>query len=164
MKSPVRILRTVLPLLVIIFSASFAVRAQDEYAAVSKWESFDFAGKSITAGDINPLPLEDLKLVRGIVFGKHGRVFKDFEINRYLTSRNWYKADANFQNSVLNDTERKNLDVIRIAEAQKHETVEAGDMRLWENKALTRKKLGAHTNAEWTVLASEIEAIDGKRF
>jgi hypothetical protein len=164
MKSPNRIVRTILPLLIIILIAPFAAYAQDEYSAVSKWESFDFAGKSITTADINPLALEDLKLVRGIVFGKHGRVFKDFEINRYLASRNWYKADPNFDNSKLNDTERRNLDVIRIAEAQKHETVEPGDMRLWENKPLTRKKLGTHTNAEWTVLASEIEAIHGKRF
>jgi len=164
MKSPIRIIRTILPLLVIIFTASFAAHAQDEYAAVSKWESFDFAGKSITTGDINPLAIEDLKLVRGIVFGRHGRVFKDPDINRYLTSRTWYKSDANFDNSKLNDTERKNLDVIRIAEAQKHDTVQPGDMRLWENKALTRKKLGTHTNAEWTVIASEIEAIHGKRF
>lgn len=163
MKSPIRIIRAVLPLL-IIFTAAIAATAQDEYPAVSKWESFDFANKSISTADINPLELEDLKLVRGIVFGKHGRVFKDYEINRYLTTRKWYKADANFQNSLLNDTERKNLDVIRIAEAQKHETLEPGDMRLWEDKALTRKKLGTHTNAEWTVLASEIEAIHGKRF
>ena len=164
MKSPGRIIRTVLPLLVIILATSFAAHAQVEYAAVSKWESFNFADKTITTADINPLALEDLKLVRGIVFGKHGRVFKDFEINRYLTSRSWYKADQNFDNSKLNDTERKNLDVIRIAEAQKHETVQPGDMRLWENKPLTRKKLGTHTNAEWTVIASEVEAIHGKRF
>lgn len=164
MKSPIRIIRTILPLLLILLTASFAAHAQDEYAAVSKWESFDFAGKSITTGDINPLAIEDLKLVRGIVFGKHGRVFKDPDINRYLTSRTWYKSDAGFDNAKLNDTERKNLDVIRIAEAQKHDTVQPGDMRLWEDKALTRKKLGTHTSAEWTVLASEIEAIHGKRF
>ena len=163
MKSPVKVIRTILPLLVIIFTAAFVAHAQ-EYAEVSKWESFDFARKSITNADINPLATEDLKLVRGIIFGKHGRVFKDWTINQYLKSRSWYQPDANFQNSALNDTERKNLDVIRIAEAQKHETVEPGDMRLWENKALTRKKLGTHTNAEWTVLASEIEAIHGKRF
>src|SRR5262252_8646903 len=132
MKSPGRIIRIVLPLLVVISTASFAAHAQDQYASVSKWESFDFAGKSITAADINPLALEDLKLVRGIVFGKHGRVFKDIEINQYLTSRSWYKADPNFDNAKLNDTERKNLDIIRIAEAQKHDTVQPGDMRLWE--------------------------------
>src|SRR6185295_13946711 len=103
------------------FTSAFAAHAQDEYAAVSKWESFDFDSKSIKTADINPLAIEDLKLVRGIVFGKHGRVFKDFEINRYLTSRTWYKPDPNFDNSKLNDTERQNLDVIRIAEAAKHE-------------------------------------------
>ncbi|MDX6574766.1 MAG: hypothetical protein QOE96_719, partial [Blastocatellia bacterium] len=60
--------------------------------------------------------------------------------------------------------ERKNLDVIRDAEAQKHETVQPGDMRFYRARTLTRKKLGTHTNAEWTVLAAEIEAIHGKRF
>jgi hypothetical protein len=139
-------------------------RAQDEYAAVSKWESFDFSSKSIAPADINPLAFENLKLVRGIVFGKHGRVFKDPDISHFLQTRSWYKADPNFQNSALNDTERKNLDVIRIAEAQKHETVEPGDMRLYVDKPLTQKKLGTHTNAEWTVLAAEIEAIHGRRF
>jgi hypothetical protein len=164
MKSPIGILRTLLPLFVILFTVSVAARAQDEYSSVGTWESFDFAAKSITAADINPLAIEDLKLIRGIVFGKHGRVFKDYEINRYLNTRKWYKADPNFDNSKLNDTERKNLDVIRIAEAAKHDNVQPGDMRLWENKALTRKKLGTHTSAEWTVLAAEIEAIHGKRF
>src|SRR5262249_30179376 len=67
-------------------------------------------------------------------------------------------------NSALNDTERSNLDVIRLAEASKHDTVQPGDMRLYQDRGLTRKKLGQHTNAEWTVLAAEIEAIHGKRF
>lgn len=163
MKSPVRFARLVLPLLFIL-SASFAAQAQDEYASVKSWESFDFAGKTMTPADVTKLEIFDLKLVRGIVFGKHGRVFKDPDIRRFLESRPWYKANPNFQNSSLNDTERKNLDVIRIGEAQKHQTVEPGDMRLYQNRALTRKKLGTHTNAEWQVLAAEIEAIHGKRF
>src|SRR2546423_4477586 len=164
MKSPARIIRTILPLLLVLFSVSFVARAQDDYPSMKAWESFDFAGKSLAPADINKLEIEDLKLVRGVVFGKHGRIFKDPEISRFLQSRSWYKGDPNFQNSALNDTERRNLDVIRIAEAQKHETVEPGDMRLYVDRALTRKKLGTHTNAEWTVLASEIEAIHGKRF
>jgi hypothetical protein len=163
MFSPYRIRRTVLSVFLLIFSFSIS-QAQDEYASVKKWESFDFAGKNITPADVNPLELYDLKLVRGVVFGKHGRVFKDPDIRRFLESRSWYQANPNFQNSELNGTERQNLDVIRIAEAQKHETVEPGDMRLYQNRALTRKKLGTHTNAEWTVLASEIEAIHGKKF
>lgn len=161
MRSPVRLLAFALFLLVL---TALGVQAQDEYASVKKWETYDFAAHGITTADLGALEEYDLKLVRGIVFGRHGRVFKDPDIRRFLESRNWYKADPNFQNSSLNDNERANLDVIRIAEAQKHETVQPGDMRLYENRALTRKKLGTHTNAEWTVLAAEIEAIHGRRF
>jgi hypothetical protein len=164
MKSPFSFGRLCLPLLSLILLAAISVTAQDEYPALKNWENFDFAGRSISTADIGTLSLEDLKLVRGIVFGKHGRVFKDLEIRRFLESRTWYKANPDFQNSALNDTERRNLDIIRIAEAQKHETVQPGDMRLYQNRALTRNKLGTHTNAEWTVLAAEIEAIHGRRF
>lgn len=164
MKIPLTYLRSVFPVLIILFTSAIIVSAQDEYASLKSWEAFDFAGKTMTTGDISSLTIDDLKLVRGIVFGKHGRVFKDPDIRRFLESRPWYKADANFQNASLNDTERHNLDVIRIAEAEKHDTVQPGDMRLFENRALTRKKLGTHTNAEWTVIASEIEAIHGRRF
>jgi hypothetical protein len=154
-----------LPMLLLVLLSAFSVAsAQDEYTAVKTWETFDFAGRSVSRADLSAQSLDDLKLVRGIVFGKHGRVFKDPDIRRYLESRPWFKADPNFQNSALNATERKNLDVIRIAEAEKHETVQPGDMRLYQNRALTRKKLGEHTSAEWTVLAAEIEAIHGKRF
>lgn len=163
MKSPFRFHLAIFPLLLLL-ATSVVTQAQDEYAAVKKWESYNFGSLTITPADVNPLEIYDLKLVRGIVFGKHGRVFKDPDIRRFLESRTWYKAEANFQNSSLNDTERANLDVIRIAEARKHEIVEPGDMRLYQDRALTRKKLGTHTNAEWTVLASEIEAIHGKRF
>src|SRR6266478_2456800 len=166
MKSPFGFSRLglTLLLLVVVLPAFSVASAQDEYAAIKIWETFDFTSRSITTTDVSSLSLDDLKLVRGIVFGKHGRVFKDPDIKRFLESRTWFKADPNFQNSVLNDTERKNLDVIRIAEAQKHETVQPGDMRLYVDRALTRKKLGTHTSAEWTVLSAEIEAIHGKRF
>ena len=164
MKAPFRLSRLLLPLISMVLLTAFSVQAQDEYASLKNWETFDFTSRRIATTDIGTLSIEDLKLVRGIVFGKHGRVFKDPEIRRFLESRTWFKANPDFQNSLLNDTERQNLDVIRIAEAQKHETVQPGDMRLYQNRLLTRKKLGAHTNAEWTVLASEIEAIHGKRF
>ena len=165
MKSPITRYRLLATLFVLAALGTFSsVFAQDEYANIKNWESFNFRGHNIAGKDLSALTLYDLKLVRGIVFGKHGRIFKDPDIKRYLQSRDWYKPDAEFKNSSLNDTERENLDVIRLTEAAQHETVEPGDMRLYENKALTRRKLGTHTNAEWTVLAAEVEAIHGKRF
>lgn len=165
MKSSLDFSRFSLSLLLLLLVSAFSIaRAQDEYAAVNTWESFNFAERTIAPADLGKLEIDDLKLVRGIVFGKHGRVFKDPEIRRFLESRTWYKPAPDFDNTKLNDTERRNLDVIRIAEAQKHDTVQPGDMRLYTTRTLTIKKLGQHTPAEWTVLAAEVEAIHGKRF
>jgi len=164
MKSPLALFRNVLLLITFLFLTFAAAQAQNEYASVKQWESFDFAHNKVTTAQMNALTFADLKLVRGIVFGRHGRIFKDPDIKAYLSTRDWYKPNPDFNNSSLTDSERENLDVIRIAEAAQHETVEPGDMRLYENRLLTRKKLGTHTNAEWTVLAAEIEAIHGRRF
>jgi len=155
--------RISLALLLLVLTASVA-GAQDEYAAVKRWESFNFAERVISTAELSALEINNLKLLRGIVFGRHGRVFKDPDIRRFLESRAWYHAAADFANSRLNEIERRNLDVIRDAEARKHEQVEPGDMRFYQTRALTKKKLGRHTPAEWTVLAAEVEAIHGKRF
>lgn len=140
---------------------SVAVFGQDNLQA---WEDFDFTAKEITTTQVKDLTLEDLKLLRGVIFGRHGRIFKDPAIRAYLEGRAWYKSNPEFSNSLLSDTERRNLDVIRVAEASQHDSVQPGDMRYYTNRVLTRKKLGQHSNAEWKVLRSELEAIHGKRF
>ncbi len=65
---------------------------------------------------------------------------------------------------MLTTTENRNLDLIRDAEASKHETVQPGDMRYWRTRTLAARKLGIHSGAEWRVLRAEVEAIHGKRF
>jgi len=127
-------------------------------------KELDFSKASIKQAQLQKLAIEDLKLLRGIIFGRHGRVFKDNDIKVYLEEQSWYKANPDFKNSMLNVTERQNLDVIRIAEASKHETVQPGDMRYWRDRQITPRKLGKHSGAEWKVLLAEVEAIHGKRF
>ena len=156
-----RFLRCLIMALCMVVCASLSVNAQD---SIEKWESFDFTATALKPSQIQSLPLDDLKFIRGIIFGKHGRVFKDSEIKYFLESKSWYKANPDFSNSILNDTERRNLDLIRIAEASKHETIQPGDMRYWRDRPITPKKLGTHSGAEWTVLVAEVEAIHGKRF
>jgi hypothetical protein len=145
----------------LLIAGSSLVHAQD---TMQRWQSFDFSKTALKAADIAALPLEDLKLLRGIVFGRHGRVFKDADIRVYLEAQDWYKPNSEFNNSMLNNTERRNLDIIRVAEAAKHATVQPGDMRYWVTRPLTARKLGTHSGAEWRVLRAEVEAIHGKRF
>jgi hypothetical protein len=148
-------------ILLAIFSASPSALAQDNLVT---WEKFDFASRSVELEQLKDLSLDDLKFLRGIVFGHHGRVFKDPYIQSYLKERSWYKPDSSFQNSMLNQMERRNLDVIREAEAAQHENIQPGDLRFYQNRLFTIEQLGEHTGAEWRVLRAEVEAIHGKRF
>src|SRR6266536_2031058 len=63
---------------------TITVRADDN---LQTWENFDFGKNAIKSEQIRNFTLEDLKLLRGIVFGRHGRVFKDAEIRTYLEAR-----------------------------------------------------------------------------
>lgn len=149
-----------------LFFALFLIASSTAYAqdSMARWHNFDFSKTTLKAAEAAALPLEDLKLLRGIVFGRHGRVFKDAEIRLYLEAQDWYKSNPDFNNSMLNNTERRNLDIIRVAEASKHATVQPGDMRYWVTRPVTARKLGTHSGAEWRVLRAEVEAIHGKRF
>ena len=161
MKHPATILSRTPYALLALLVLSIPLAAQD---SMQRWRTFDFSKTSLKQADVNAVPLDELKLLRGIVFGRHGRVFKDAEIRVYLEAQDWYKPNSEFNNSMLNNTERRNLDMIRIAEASKHATVQPGDMRYWQTRPLTARKLGIHSGAEWLVLRSEVEAIHGKRF
>ncbi|HKG61375.1 MAG TPA: YARHG domain-containing protein [Pyrinomonadaceae bacterium] len=147
--------------LVLIGLFSCTVLAQD---ILDPLKDLDFSKTSLKSTQIQKLEIYELKLLRGIIFGRHGRVFKDSEIKGYLDEQPWYKANSDFNNSMLNDVERRNLDLIRIAEASRHETIQPGDMRYWRDRQIMPRKLGKHSGAEWKVLLAEVEAIHGKRF
>lgn len=152
---------SVLAASLIVLTSGFT--AQD-HIPISEWEKFDFAKELVRPESLPRVPLKVLKQMRGIVFGRHGRIFVEQEIQDYLYTKKWYTPDDKFTNAMLNDIERKNLDTIREAEARKHERVEPGDLRFYKDKLITREMLGKPTLAELHIMQSEIEAIHGKRF
>jgi hypothetical protein len=158
-----RQVRLAVSLCALVLALSFTAHAQAQNP-LDAWKDFDFRSKTINLSQVKELDTFDLKVLRGFVFGRHGRVFKDMDIASYLEQQPWYKPNPDFTNSMLNDVERRNLDVIRIAEAAKHETIQPGDMRYWRDRAIPTRKLGKHSAAEWKVLMAEVEAIHGKRF
>ncbi len=74
----------VLNIPILLISVVLTIQAQD---SMQRWQNFDFSKSALKAADIASLPLEDLKLVRGVVFGRHGRIFKDAGIRAYLESQ-----------------------------------------------------------------------------
>ena len=168
-------------LFIILFSAFLlngVAEAQDIDIAArnARWREFnkfgfdkmDFAKVRLTKAKLAHLKTDentdDFALLRGVVFGKRGRVFKERSIQDYLEKQPWYKANPSYGNRMLTPIERTNLDLIRIAEAEKHQSVEPGDMRIWKTKLVTDDNMRYYTSAELTILAAEIEAIHGKTF
>ena len=156
-------LRRALAALALALLAAAPGAAQDS-EGFKKLEGVDFSKQALKREQLGELELWDLKLLRGLVFGRHGRVFKDRDIQGYLKEQAWYKPDPNFTNAALNETERANLDLIRELEADKHDQIEPGDLRWWQAREMTEEKLGTHPSGEWHVLLAEVEAVHGKRF
>ena len=148
----------------------------DLAARANRWKDFnknafekmDFSKVRLTRTKIAKLKeddnADDFALLRGVIFGKHGRVFKERSIQEYLDKQAWYKSDPKFSNNALTPLERTNLDFIRLVEAEKHPSIEPGDMRIWTKKLIGDDNLRDYTGAELTILIAEIEAIHGKVF
>ena len=100
--------------LVLILTFSANLFAQD---AMKKWQTYNFGKQKLTKTQIAKLDHEQLQILRGIVFGKRGRIFKEKVIQDYLAKQSWYKPKEIFSNEILTKTERDNLDIIRLAEA-----------------------------------------------
>ena len=164
--------------LVFVFVFGAVGLAQDEFDAEKKqawkefdkkgWDEFDFAKKKITKVQLDKLKsdgvVDELALLRGVVFGKRGRIFKERSIQDFLEKQTWYKPKANFTNAVLTKIERDNLDLIRLKEAEQHTSVKPGDLRYWQTKEIPDDNLYTESPADWRIMIAEIEAIHGKRF
>lgn len=158
---PDKLRRTAAAVALVLLAAAVCP-AQDD--AFKKLEAIDYAKQKVTREQLKETDLWSLKLLRGVVFGRHGRIFKDRDIQGYLKEQAWYKPNPNFANSMLNEVERDNLDLIRELEAAQHDQIEPGDLRWWQAQEMTEEKLGLHSAGEWQVLRAEVEAVRGKRF
>ena len=161
-------------LLLILMTAADAFAQDPELTA--RWREFNknnfhqlnFATTRLTKVRLAKLKeddtADDFALLRGVIFGKHGRIFKERSIQDYLEKQGWYKPNKSYSNSMLKPIERANLDLVRISEAEKHPYIEPGDMRVWRTKLIVDDNLREYSGAELTILAAEIEALRGKTF
>lgn len=81
----------------------------------------DIASRYYSYDDLDGLDQEQLRLARNEVYARHGRSFETKDLNSYFSSKSWYygylTADE-FDDSVLNEFEKANLDLIKIIEAE----------------------------------------------
>lgn len=73
----------------------------------------------ITEEEIASFSKEQLRLARNEIYAKHGRKFETEDLNQYFSSQPWYHgylSQEEFDDSVLNEYERANLDMIKGVE------------------------------------------------
>ena len=74
----------------------------------NKFEQLNYAKVRLTPTRLAKLKTDenadDLALLRGVVFGKRGRIFKERSIQDYLEKQAWYKPSKNYTNSMLTPT------------------------------------------------------------
>jgi hypothetical protein len=81
-------------------------------AKIREWFSTNLA----TDDTLGALFAEDLRVLRNEIYARHGRVFKDKELQKYFEAQSWYKANPDFKDDQLNEIESQNLAKIKEAE------------------------------------------------
>lgn len=69
----------------------------------------------ITKRDLEGLSAEECKIARNEIYARHGRRFKDDELQEYFNSKSWYEGTIDpddFAENILSDIEIQNKDVI----------------------------------------------------
>lgn len=77
----------------------------------------------ITYGDLAPYSKEEVALIRNEIYARYGCTFNNENYRTYFESQSWYspvegRNAANFDTSILNDYEIKNIDTIVAYETQ----------------------------------------------
>lgn len=69
----------------------------------------------LTRSDLEGLTQEQLRIARNEIYARRGRLFLDEELQKYFDSFDWYTGTIqpdDFQEELLNDFERKNIELI----------------------------------------------------
>ena len=77
--------------------------------------------KLISKEDLEGLTAEQCKLARNEIYARHGRKFKDEEIQNYFNSKDWYEGTVepdDFNEDYLSEIERKNVQTISEYESE----------------------------------------------
>jgi len=96
----------------------------------------------------------------------HGKRFDDEPwLQKYFEERYWYRANANYSQTILNDTERRNLEKLNAKRNEDRKVAVAlGDMDKFQTVALTEELLKNLTINDLRMIRNEFWARRGRKF
>ena len=80
--------------------------AGDTYLKVEK---DILAGNVIKTAKLHSFNKIQLKLLRNTIFAKYGRSFKSETLKSWFAKKDWYNVDPKYTDSILTDTDKKNI-------------------------------------------------------
>src|SRR5215813_786290 len=72
--------------------------------------------KQLTVAQLNDFSRRDLRLLRNLIYARHGRPFKSALLQQYFGSLEWYKEDPSYTDARLAPLDKRNINVIRSVE------------------------------------------------
>ena len=69
----------------------------------------------VTEDEVASLSPEEIRLAKNEIYARHGRIFDSEDLQEYFESQSWYYgeiAPEDFDESVLNEYERANIDLL----------------------------------------------------
>lgn len=89
----------------------------------------DSNSRYLTESDIQNLSIREINYAKNEIYARHGRKFKSQELQNYFNSKSWYRGiiePSDFQQSVLNDYEKKNAELL----SKREFSMESGGYKL----------------------------------
>ena len=89
----------------------------------------DSNSRYLTESDIQNLSIREINYAKNEIYARHGRKFKSQELQTYFNSKSWYRGiiePSDFRQSVLNDYEKKNAELL----SKREFSMESGGYKL----------------------------------
>ena len=92
----------------------------NSYAYDDSYIMYDVNSRYVSEAELSSWSSENLAILRNEIFARHGRIFKTQKWIDYFATKTWYVPQYENVDSLLNDYEWANLDVILKLEAQRN--------------------------------------------
>ena len=89
---------------------------------VASAEALLATGETVAEKDVAELGAAELRVLHNTVYARHGRSFDTPGLQRYFSSRSWYKPNPAYSDDLLTETDRANLALLAAAENKAKQT------------------------------------------
>ena len=108
-------------------SASSAKEIVPEQIGENDGTIFSYEYDELSADSVKYLPKDILRIARNEIFAKHGYIFETEDLKQFFSYKEWYKGTvkpSDWNDSVLNECEKKNLELISKYEKEEHKALD----------------------------------------